>query len=429
MFEGILYFVLGFLSAAMIALMISPAIWARAVALTRKRVENSVPLTLNEIQADKDQLRAEFAMSTRRLEMSVEELREKAANQIIEISRKRDELAKIGEESRERIKVIEELEIHASELRSRLKDREEKLSETSSRLDRTTAKLEEKAKQLEQLRGELTDSRYATDSSRIELVAKQTEMQNLSDQVAAASLREEQVRQEIQGLKETAEASENALRREENRNAELERRLESLQKQLAANGQDLTERERELARLRQENEAEDQARADLDSRLVEAQSRNVELEAKLAQSVLQMESLLNDASNDNVEKAMASLSRDKEELEARLEAITRERDHLKLDLSQQARHNSEDWEVERRENAILRERINDLAAQVTAMTSTIEGEHSAIGKILSVPVEAEAATSSAPGASASQAPEKKGRKSLADRIRALQETSRQNNAV
>ena len=152
-----MYFALGFLTAAMIALMVSPAIWGRAVALTKKRMENSVPLTLNEIQADKDQLRAEFAMSTRRLEMSVEELREKAASQVIEISRKRDELAKIEEESRERIKVIEELEVHGSELRARLKDREERLADANERLDQTTAKMEDKARQLEILRTELAE--------------------------------------------------------------------------------------------------------------------------------------------------------------------------------------------------------------------------------------------------------------------------------
>ena len=108
--EAILYFVLGFLIAGLLALMISPAIWNRAVYLTKKKIENSVPLTLNEIQADKDQLRAEFAMSTRRLELSVEELKETAANQLIEISRKREEAAKYDLESKERLASIKVLE-------------------------------------------------------------------------------------------------------------------------------------------------------------------------------------------------------------------------------------------------------------------------------------------------------------------------------
>ena len=91
MLESGLFFILGFLCSALLALMVAPAIWRRAVVQTRQRIESSVPLTLNEIQADKDQLRAEFAMSTRRLEVSLDELKERAAEQMIEINRRRDE--------------------------------------------------------------------------------------------------------------------------------------------------------------------------------------------------------------------------------------------------------------------------------------------------------------------------------------------------
>ena len=38
-----------------------------------------------EIQADKDSLRAEYAMSTRRLEMSVEQLKARATSQLADI--------------------------------------------------------------------------------------------------------------------------------------------------------------------------------------------------------------------------------------------------------------------------------------------------------------------------------------------------------
>ena len=85
MIESILFFSLGFLCAGFLALMVAPALWRRAVVLTRRRIESTVPLSLNEIQADKDRMRAEFAMSTRRLEMSIKSFREKAAGQIVEI--------------------------------------------------------------------------------------------------------------------------------------------------------------------------------------------------------------------------------------------------------------------------------------------------------------------------------------------------------
>ena len=71
MIEPIMYFGIGFLFAALIGLVVVPLVHGRAVRLTMRRLEAATPLSMAEIQADKDQLRAEFAMSTRRLEMSV----------------------------------------------------------------------------------------------------------------------------------------------------------------------------------------------------------------------------------------------------------------------------------------------------------------------------------------------------------------------
>ena len=54
--------------------MLIPLVHARAVRLTTRRLEVVLPESMAEVQAEKDLLRAEFAMSTRRLEMTVEQL-------------------------------------------------------------------------------------------------------------------------------------------------------------------------------------------------------------------------------------------------------------------------------------------------------------------------------------------------------------------
>ena len=72
MIEPGMYFGIGFLVAALLGLLFVPLVHNRAVRLTMKRLEAATPLSIAEIRADKDQLRAEFAMSPRRLEMSVE---------------------------------------------------------------------------------------------------------------------------------------------------------------------------------------------------------------------------------------------------------------------------------------------------------------------------------------------------------------------
>ena len=65
MIEPIMYLAIGFLVSMLFGLMIVPLVHNRAVRLTTKRMEAATPLSMAEIQADKDQLRAEFAMSAR----------------------------------------------------------------------------------------------------------------------------------------------------------------------------------------------------------------------------------------------------------------------------------------------------------------------------------------------------------------------------
>jgi hypothetical protein len=90
MIEAVMYFGIGFFSAALIAISIAPLIHARAVRLTRRRLENAMPQSMAEIIADKDLQRAEFAVSTRRLEITMENLREHNATQRAEIGKKDD---------------------------------------------------------------------------------------------------------------------------------------------------------------------------------------------------------------------------------------------------------------------------------------------------------------------------------------------------
>ena len=60
MIEAIMFSALGFLAASLIALVLLSAVWHRAVRLTTRRIEGAIPVSMAEIQADKDQLRAEF---------------------------------------------------------------------------------------------------------------------------------------------------------------------------------------------------------------------------------------------------------------------------------------------------------------------------------------------------------------------------------
>ena len=84
MIESSMYFGIGLLFGILIGLLLIPLAHARAVRLTARRLEAVVPELTAEVLADKDLLRAEFAMSTRRLELTIELLLDKIATQAVE---------------------------------------------------------------------------------------------------------------------------------------------------------------------------------------------------------------------------------------------------------------------------------------------------------------------------------------------------------
>ena len=88
MIESVMYFGIGFLLATLVAVALIPFVHSRAVRLTSRRLEHSIPQSMAEIQADKDALRAEFAMSMRSLEITVDELRNKHTTALAELGRK-----------------------------------------------------------------------------------------------------------------------------------------------------------------------------------------------------------------------------------------------------------------------------------------------------------------------------------------------------
>ncbi len=121
MIESIMYFGIGFLLAALLSLVVIPLVHGRAVRLTMRRLEAATPLSMAEVLADKDQLRAEFAMSTRRLEISVEQLKDRTASQLSELGRKTDEINRLKAQLGEKSTAIFALEAHDKALRDKLR--------------------------------------------------------------------------------------------------------------------------------------------------------------------------------------------------------------------------------------------------------------------------------------------------------------------
>jgi hypothetical protein len=95
MIETIMYMGIGFLFAGLIGVAVMPLVHGRAVRLTIRRLEAALPQSMEEIRADKDLLRADFAMSTRRLEIIIEQLKNKTTSQLVELGTKGDAINRL----------------------------------------------------------------------------------------------------------------------------------------------------------------------------------------------------------------------------------------------------------------------------------------------------------------------------------------------
>src|SRR5262249_40185240 len=79
---------LGFFAASLLGLLVASAFWSRAVRLTTTRIKQSMPVSEPEIRADRDRLRADYAIKVHKLEMQLEQAKLARARQHIEINRR-----------------------------------------------------------------------------------------------------------------------------------------------------------------------------------------------------------------------------------------------------------------------------------------------------------------------------------------------------
>jgi len=113
--ETAMFFGLGFLLALLLMLAFMPAVHQRAVRLTRRKYE-PLPLEQKEMHAEKDRLRADFAMSTRKLEQNIDHMQHKAAAQFIELARRAETIAQLKQTLDARDTLIAQLQEHNAQL-------------------------------------------------------------------------------------------------------------------------------------------------------------------------------------------------------------------------------------------------------------------------------------------------------------------------
>jgi chromosome segregation ATPase len=418
MVEPIMYLAIGFLISMLFGLMIVPLVHNRAVRLTTRRLEAATPLSMAEIQADKDQLRAEFAMSARRLEMSVDQLKNKTTSQLAELGKKSDAINRMKLELGEKNATIFALEAREKAMKDQLRTTEEEFTARTEALRQAEQALSDKKNELVKINTELSDRSMMAESRQVELLAVRAQIDALKGRVDDAEkefittqTRLEQQRGEsdtaTRELTEARSRVENLSQRVTDLDRQLivqvkeaemlGNRVNDLETRLATQGKLLAERDYENNQLRQLNEA--------------AERTARELRDEIA------------ATNGGKSPVLDKLRTEKAAVEEQLRVARDERSKLQRDINAIQQQAESSWATERMENALLRERINDIAAEVAKLAMQLEGPNSPIEAMLAaepvIPAKRPANGTTANGAVANGGfPEGGG--TLAERIRALQ---------
>src|ERR1700761_6403669 len=421
MTEPIMYLAIGFLVSMLFGLMILPLVHNRAVRLTTRRMEAATPLSMAEIQADKDQLRAEFAMSARRLEMSVDQLKNKTTSQLAELGKKSDAINRMKIELGEKNAAIFALEAREKAVKEQLRATEEEFSAKTDALRGAEQALTDKQGELAKINHELYDRSMMAESRQVELIAVRAQIDELKNRVgdaekdfAATQARLVQERSDSEAASRELTDARGKVENLSQRVTDLDRqlivqvkeaemlgnRVTDLENRLATQGKLLAERDFENKQLRQLNEAGERTAKELRDEIA--------------------------AMNGGKSPAIEKLRTEKAAVEEQLRVARDERSKLQRDINAIQQQAESSWATERMENALLRERINDIAAEVAKLAMTLEGPNSAIEAMLAAvpvvaaPKVAKAATGIAANGPAAYDSVPEGGGTLAERIRALQ---------
>ncbi len=162
--------VLGFLLASLIAWFLAPFLWRRAVRVTTKRLIQQSPRMIDEGHADRDQMRAEFAVTTRKMEVKLEQLKEVSDTQLIELSK--------AEKKRTR------LQGKIESLQTTLQKHEEKIEKQDLKLERLLADIGKKSQQLTAQGERLTRQTEMLNSQAATLEANSYELDTRKAKIA-----------------------------------------------------------------------------------------------------------------------------------------------------------------------------------------------------------------------------------------------------
>jgi uncharacterized coiled-coil protein SlyX len=409
--ETIMIFALGFLAATLTALLIIPAINARAERPARRRAEALFPMSVSELTAEKDHLRAEFAVLQRRIERKADEAFAVKHQSMEELGRKAVRIVALEESIAERDRTIAELQSELAETRSSLAGTDNELATAIAALagTRETLAAIESAhrKTLDELvitRAEFERTKTSFADTRAELLLLQEKLEAKDAEHASLEGRHSGLLSELDTKRITISDLETRLATQTARGDEFDRALNDRRGELSDERQRLADFAKNLLAEQERSLLLEQRTRDLEAER-DARAAEASALASRLEELTGMRALLPSSRDDSTDPDLAKqpdsgpagveavigkfsdvatpqpppaiegveiLKAEKASLEGALGAARKERARLEKEL-ETFRRSASNNDV-REENADLRKRIIEVADEIMRVASRKDPE-------------------------------------------------------
>ena len=194
MVESAIYFLIGFLAAALLALLAAPAISRRATRLAASRARLQSPLSETQARAERDALRGQHAVEIVRIEKRLAAVQDDHAMSKAELGRRATQIVQLEEQSAERAEDIarQRFEIAAlltesRDLSAQIGAQEIGLRDLTGQRDRTESELALARSRVSELETQIDDNRATIAGLETKVTGLQVELADLRRASIAAA--------------------------------------------------------------------------------------------------------------------------------------------------------------------------------------------------------------------------------------------------
>ena len=251
MIEYALLFALGFLTASLLVVVITPAIHRRIVAYTERRIFATMPISREEVQAQKAMVRATLAAENARIGSDLSRERQKVIDATVKADEMQKEAARLTGQMKDLQAILEEMRTEASAMRSDIRRVDLQNSDLKGALNHSQVSIDALRRENELHLERMRRLELDLSTSKVELASRDADNESLS-------LRIQAVRHERDALRADYLQSGTTISDLQQRTEQSEARLVRLEQKTFRQASDIADletklerRNRELERLRE----------------------------------------------------------------------------------------------------------------------------------------------------------------------------------